>query len=386
MSKLHPMTKKMTGNRASVLALSFIMPWLAYCESPAFAEATIASPSVGQGVIVSGSCSMSKGNGIDASGLTVFNNTLNDAVKKVSDSITTLQTADTQQFVQLQSQFLTSYTAAKKQISNYKATQGYLNQTTGINALSGGEGGCLTQSSAKNLQEALKSTQVVKQKIMTAATPEPVESSTASIEKINSMQPSDYATDNVIPLPGGPAVDQKKASDAIQMLVMPLPPVATNSLQKLTPSYEKYKAAYNELQAKQSLPTESLAFVAANNVASMDASFAKDQWSQNGMQGPVPGLSQDGSQISVNGFMDVLSRTRYSSAVFNDLINSKGRSWQIKQYAIQLATQLAIENEQLKLMERIVALKAAETAAKVTASDNSVNALRGNAISQSQLK
>ena len=207
----------------------------------------------------------------------------------------------------------------------------------------------------------------------------PVSNPVNSIRNLASAPRAEYDAVTLMGA-GSTAADPSAVAAYLSNLVTPMPAQSMTDAEKATPAGKRTQAIQNLTAARQSLPTETLAYIAAQQSPVIDASYANQQWKIFN-QGPAPGAAN--GKISPNGLLDVMTNSRYASKQFYQQVAfNPSEAWQIKQYAMMLAVQLRIGQEQLDLLERTASIQAASLAAAQSGQTAQMNNLRGAAMSQ----
>jgi hypothetical protein len=164
------------------------------------------------------------------------------------------------------------------------------------------------------------------------------------------------------------------------MAVTPVPPSSVPASMISTPAGTVAMAHINTLTARQSLAAESMLYVAQQNIPTIDAAQAQTMWTSAGMLGTPPGVSA--GKISSNGLMTVLVDARYANPTYYTALRAGGEAYALRSYAYELSAQIQMQQQQIGMLQRIVALNAAMLGARAGKTTEALQTLRANAISQ----
>lgn len=173
--------------------------------------------------------------------------------------------------------------------------------------------------------------------------------------------------------------DDIKAAIAHSVAPMPrrgIPDALLNSNAGLN-----WNAAAQIDRVQTTLAIDTLTQVAKDHRPTIAGPGAQNTWSQSGLPGTVPGMVN--GKISPADFFSTLTQGWYNSPMFSANIKVKDDTWQIKQVALMMAAKLWARQRENDLLERAVAIQAAELAHRTQADVDRVNQARANAVDQS---
>jgi hypothetical protein len=301
----------------------------------------------------------------------------------------------------LLNQQLQALSSSYKSLAAAQSKQQYLDQTTGANLL---EDNCTRQSQAPSTAKGLDAAKAFKDKTTKASPLKgqiPISCSgssctiqypTASPSPLDQIAPvsnAEQATKALSTTPPvqwdaatltSPAASDTDVQATIAHSVVPVPRRGIPDAQLNTTAGLHWNASAQIDRVQTSLAIDTLALVASNHRPTIDSSGAQDLWAQSGLPGNVPNVAN--GKISPFDFFDSLVQGWYNSPVFSANVKVKDDTWQIKQVAMMMATKLWARQRENELLERAVALQAAELSRRTESDVAAVNQSRDATIDQ----
>jgi hypothetical protein len=375
--------------RPSVLASAIV----ACAGVTCLVSTAVAGPPVAQsltsGTQVGGSCT-TVGHIATPTDLSIVNKNLSAELKFAGETITQALQAQASAFNNTLTALLDAQTKIEKGLLQSEMATDYINSVTGAN-------GRPTPGSAKlasdpclmnGLSQAILTGQTAQQRIgtqvyATAMTGvAPVRSTNAAVASAAAAGPSAYTPTSLFPDPDRPATAASAAA-YIRNLVTPIPPESIPANQRDTPAGRIARANLNALTARQSLAVEALQHIAQQHIPSAPASAAFTLWQAAGFSGNPP--ETDGTLISSDGMLQVLVDTRFANPEFYKALYAGGETYALRAYAMELATQLSIQQKQIDALERLVAINAAALSSQTAEQRTKLNTLRAAAAMQTAI-
>lgn len=282
-----------------------------------------------------------------------------------------------------------------------ESKQQYLDETTGANSI---ERSCIDQSQAASTAQGLaavksfadKSTQAAP---ITGQVPVTCSDGNCTI-KYSTANPSpadqiapvsnvDQATQALAKTPPqqwvaktltDPASSDADVQAAIAHSVAPMPRRGIPNDQLNTPAGLHWNATAQINRVQTTLAIDTLVEVAKDHRPTIDSSGVQTMWNQFGLPGTVPNATN--GKISPSDLFDALTQGWYNSPVFSANVKVKDDTWQIKQVALMMSAKLWAKQRENDLLERAVAMQAAELAHRTESDIESINQARGSAIDQ----
>lgn len=339
-------------SKQGAILVAFLAPTLA--QADAFNPAPIAG-----GTAISGLC-MSMGQIATPSNMSSLSNHITDAIKKMGNVLRSGQQEQIKAQQNLMNEDFQKRVEILKKLLATKQQLRYQMQTTGVNKV---VNNCADGSIAKAMQDGAKKA-VQSKKDMSDNVDKGVAPTTNPIGKMN-LRMVDFVPSQW----DSTTLNNSEASDedvqkTIEHLVAPSKVASLSKDQENTPNGQAWKAAENVASSKISLAKQSLLDSAFGDRPTIDATDIKKRWSDAGMTEPADpyGLSKDKTKISPDGLFKSYVALRYANETHNNDINTKGETWQVKQYAITLAQRLYSEQRQVKLLQDMVAMQSASLA------------------------
>lgn len=268
-------------------------------------------------------------------------------------------------------------TAKKRDAANAAAR--YNNQVGGINASSSA---CDQASGAAQTFNGIVAAQASAAQVTSAAlsAEQPTGNPLLDVLSIADATAPDVSAASLIPVGTGTAPTTSVIQAYIKNAVVPVDPQSVTAAAKSTASGVQYQAVKHVADARESLATVTLGAVAKYNLPNTNATLANQLWQSAGETGNAPGES--GGNISDNGLLRAITDARYASGPYATKVSTHGDTWQIRQYAIELAAQLRMEMQEQNMLEHTLALQSAMLATQLQPDISHMNSLRGNALEQ----
>lgn len=354
-------------------------------QAASFLPSTL--PSVGAGTSIAGNCTSTGGDIATPQNLSNASTNLNAAIEQAGESITIAQNAQAAAFSKsLQALLDVQRQGLRNFIAAYEAAK-YTTDTLGPNAQPTAAAanlpqGCNMSAMAQSAAAGFTAMSAQKQSIMqrvgqaTAPVDSPAKAIASAAQASSAaLSPSSILPDNQKP------TDAASAAAYIAMAVAPFPPASVPANQLQTPGGVIAQAQINTWTARKNLAAEALSAVAQLHIPTVDATQAQSTWKAAGFSGPAPESSN--GKISMNGLLQVLVDSRYANEQFYTALQSGGQAYALRSYAYELSAQLAIQQQQIAMLQRIVALNAAMLAQQTSALNGKMDELRAHAMSQS---
>ncbi len=344
------------------------------------------SPSVGAGTSVAGNCQSTGGQIATPQNLSSASSNLNDAIKAAGQAINAQQVAQTNAFTNdLTALSRQEWTAIKAFVAAYEAAR-YTDDVTGPNqqpnaTASGLPQGCAMSSLAGSVATGMSTTKVAQQQLQAtvAKTVAPAPSHEAAVASAAKAASDAFSATSIMP-PASSPVSPASAAAYIAMAVAPVPPTSVPASAHNTNAGQMALAQTNTLTARQSLAAETLSYIAAQHEATIDDTQAKQMWSNAGFSGNLP--EDSASKISMDGLLQVMVNSRYANQNFYTALQDGGQAYALRTYAYELSAQLQIQQQQVAMLQRIVALNAAMLSAHATQANRQLDTLRSQAMVQ----
>lgn len=345
------------------------------------------SPSVGPGTTVAGNCQSTPGDQIATpTNLTNANNNMNNAMQVAGVAINAQQMTQASAFARdLTALSNQEWTDMKAFVAAYEAAR-YTDDVIGPNATPDTGAAALPQECvmakmASNIATGMslvKSNQRALQDTVAQATA-PVLSHEDAVAKAATAASDAISASSIFPSGSAP-VSAASAAHYIAMAVAPVPPTSVPAQAAQTNAGLVARAQINSLTARQSLATETLSYIAAQHQSTIDDTQARQIWANAGFSGSLP--EDDGSKISLDGLLRVMTDARYANKNFYTALQDGGQAYALRTYAYELSSQLQIQQQQIAMLQRIVALNAAMLSAHATQSNAHLDTLRSQAMAQ----
>jgi hypothetical protein len=351
-----------------------------------FSSSEPAASPLTSGTQVGGSCK-TVGHIATPTDLGIVNRNLSDALTFAGKAITQALQAQASTLNNTLTAMLDAQTKIEKGMLQAQAASDYINSVTGANAFPTAgsvklaNNPCLMQSTAQAILSGQAVQQAIGTQIYSTAMKgvAPVRSTNAAVASAAAAGPSAYTPTSLFPDPDRPATAASAAA-YIRNLVTPIPPESIPANQRDTAAGRIARANLNALTARQSLAVEALQHIAQQHIPSVPASAAFTLWRAAGFPGNPP--ETDGTRISSDGMLQVLVDTRFANPEFYKALYTGGEVYALRSYALELATQLSIQQKQIDALERLVAINAAALSAQTAEQRTKLNTIRAAAAMQ----
>jgi hypothetical protein len=331
----------------------------------------------GPGGTVQGTCNSIMGDIVNVNNLQNFQSALVQVIQQVGKAINTGQNQQLQAAIQQRNQQLQEGAKNLEVMAANQAVNRYHNQVSGINA-----SGCSQASGAADTMNGIVSAQAGAAQITGAAisAEQPVANPLDAVDAAASATAQEVSAASLIPVGSATAPTTSVLSAYIKNAVAPINPQAIAPAAKTTPSGQQYQAIKHIADARESLATVTLGAVAKYNLPETKDTLAQQLWQQAGEPGSAPGTVN--GKISDNGLLRVITDSRYASGNYAQKVMTHGDTWQLRQYAMDLAAQLRMELQEQDMLEHTLALQSAMLATQLQPDIARMNGLRGNALEQ----
>ncbi len=331
---------------------------------------------VGNGGYVQGTCNSIMGDIANVKNLNNFQSSLINTIKKVGEVLNTGQMQQLEEQQTIDNQKLQEKSLAEDQIEQFKAREKYIEQSGGIN-----QENCPDATAINNLSSGLQAAQQSASADYAAAlqAEKPVVNPLQSVDNLASVTAPVYSATTILPVGDQPAT-ASAVSAAIATSVVPIPAMTPGTAAKKTPAGTNFKAVEHIQEARASLASEALAKIAQYNLPTINGSALVKQW-WSGMSGNPPGKGSNGD-YSPDAMLQIATDSKYSNPTFYNTLETKGETWNIKEYDKMMAVQLRMDYEQDQMLQRAVALQAAMLAEKLQPDITELDNLRAKAMQQ----